>query len=169
MFLLSLPRWVYAVLAVIVVIISTYFFGYDKGWNKRDAEMQAEIAKKNEEARAIERSMSEKLNNTATQLQEANDVVNKKQSALDAAIRAGRVRLPAASCVQAPAAPAPASTNSPETRSEPNRQADPAADAERATLQAIAEIVAQGDRNTAQLNACIDAYNEARNLLNGNK
>jgi hypothetical protein len=29
--------------------------------------------------------------------------------------------------------------------------------------------VAQGDKNTAQLNACIDAYNDVRNLLNGNK
>jgi len=79
------------------------------------------------------------------------------------------VRLPTSSCVQAPTSPTPAPTNSPETRSQPDRQADQASDAERATLQAIAEIVAQGDRNTAQLNACIDAYNDVRNLLNGNK
>jgi uncharacterized membrane-anchored protein YhcB (DUF1043 family) len=166
MFLLSLPRWVYAVLAVIVIIISTYFFGYDKGWNKRDAEMQAEIAKKNEEARQTEQKLNEQINTTATKLQETNNVVNQKQTDLNRLIAAGRVRLPAPSCVQAPASPAPAPANSTETRSEPNRQADQASDAERATLQAIAEIVAQGDKNTAQLNACIDAYEQVRQLTN---
>jgi len=169
MFLLSLPRWVYAVLAVIVIIISTYFFGYDKGWNKRDAEMQAEIAKKNEEARQTEQKLNEQINTTAAKLQETNNVVNQKQTDLNRLIAAGRVRLPAPSCVQAPASPTPAPANSPETRSEPDRPTDQASDAERATLQAIAEIVAQGDKNTAQLNACIDAYNDVRNLLNGNK
>lgn len=169
MFLLSLPRWVYAVLAVIVIIISTYFFGYDKGWNKRDAEMQAEIAKKNEEARQTEQKLNEQINTTAAKLQETNNVVNQKQTDLNRLIAAGRVRLPAPSCVQAPASAAPAPANSPETRSEPDRPTDQASDAERATLQAIAEIVAQGDKNTAQLNACIDAYNDVRNLLNGNK
>jgi uncharacterized membrane-anchored protein YhcB (DUF1043 family) len=167
MFLLSLPRWVYAVIAVIVLFVGTYFFGYDKGWNKRDAEMQAEIAKKNEEARQTEQKLNEQINTTAAKLQETNNVVNQKQTDLNRLIAAGRVRLPAPSCVQAPASPAPAPTNSPETRSEPNRQTDQASDAERATLQAIAEIVAQGDKNTAQLNACIDAYNDVRNLLNG--
>ncbi len=34
-------------------------------------------------------------------------------------------------------------------------------------VTAIAEIVAQGDRNTIALNACVDSYNEVRNLLNG--
>jgi LysM repeat protein len=129
--------------------------------------MQIEIAKKNEESRAIERNMTEKLNTTATKLQEANNVVTQKQTDLTRLIAAGRVRLPATSCVQAPAAATPAPANSTETRSEPNRQVDQASDAERATLQAIAEIVAQGDKKTDQLNACIDAYNDARNLLNG--
>ena len=167
MFLLSLPRWVYAVLAVIVLFVGTYFFGYDKGWNKRDAEMQAEIAKKNEEARQTEQKLTEQINTTATKLQETTNVVNQKQTDLNRLIAAGRVRLPTPSCVQTPAAPAVATTNSPETRSEPDRPSNEASDAERATLAAIAEIVAQGDRNAAQLNACIDAYNEARNIING--
>ena len=33
----------------------------------------------------------------------------------------------------------------------------------------IAEIIAQGDRNTAQLNACIDSYNKVMGIINGNK
>jgi len=149
-----------------VILFGTYRGGYHFGWSDRDAEMQIEIARKNEESRKTELKLTEQINSTATKLQETTNVVNQKQSALDAAIRAGRVRISAPSCVQAPAS-TPAAPTNPETRSEPDRQADQASDAERATLQAIAEIVAQGDRNTAQLNACIDAYNDVRNLLNG--
>jgi hypothetical protein len=163
MFGIPLP-WL--LVGLCITLFGTYRGGYHFGWTDRDKEMQIQIAKKNEEAREIERNMTEKLNTTATKLQEANNVVTQKQTDLTRLIAAGRVRLPASSCVQAPAAAAPAPANSPETRSEPNRQADPAADAERATLQAIAEIVAQGDRNTAQLNACIDAYEQVRQLTN---
>jgi hypothetical protein len=124
-------------------------------------------SKKNEEARATEQKLGEQINTNATKLLEANNVLTEKQSALDRAIRSGRVRLPTASCQQAASSPTIATADSKETRSEPDRQADSASNAERETLAAIAEIVAQGDRNTLQLNACIDAYNEVRNLLNG--
>jgi hypothetical protein len=166
MFGIPLP-WLLAGLCI--TLFGTYRGGYHFGWSDRDKEMQIEIARKNEESRQTELKLTEQINSTATKLQETTNVVNQKQSALDAAIRNGRVRLPTSSCVQAPASTAPAPTNSPETGSKPDRQVDQASDAERATLQAIAEIVAQGDRNTAQLNACIDAYNDVRNLLNGNK
>ena len=150
-----------------LALFGTYRGGYHFGWSDRDKEMQIEIARKNEESRAKEQQLTEQINTTATKLQETTNVVNQKQTDLNRLIAAGRVRLPTPSCVQTPAAPTAAAPNSPETRSEPDRQADQASDAERATLAAIAEIVAQGDRNTAQLNACIDAYNEARNIING--
>lgn len=149
-----------------VILFGTYRGGYHFGWSDRDAEMQIEIARKNEESRKTELKLTEQINSTATKLQETTNVVNQKQSALDSAIRAGRVRISAPSCVQAPTS-TPAAPTNPETRSEPDRAPDTASDAERATLQAIAEIVAQGDRNTAQLNACIEAYDNVRNLLNG--
>jgi hypothetical protein len=149
-----------------VILFGTYRGGYHFGWADRDAEMQIEIARKNEESRQTEQKLTEQINSTATKLQETTNVVNQKQSALDSAIRAGRVRISAPSCVQAPTS-TPAAPSNPETGSKPDRQADQTSDAERATLQAIAEIVAQGDKNTAQLNACIDAYNDVRNLLNG--
>ena len=164
MFGIPLP-WL--LVGLCITLFGTYRGGYHFGWSDRDKEMQIEIARKNEESRAKEQQLNEQINTTATKLQETTNVVNQKQTDLNRLIAAGRVRLPTPSCVQTPAAPAVATTNSPETRSEPNRQADQASDAERATLAAIAEIVAQGDRNTAQLNACIDAYNEARNIING--
>lgn len=166
MFGLPLP-WV--LVGLFFVVFGTYRGGYHFGWSDRDKEMQIEIARKNEESRQTELKLTEQINTTATKLQETTNVVNQKQSDLNRLIAAGRVRLPTPSCVQTTASTPVATTNSPETRSEPDRAVDQPSDAERATLQAIAEIVAQGDRNTAQLNACIDAYNDVRNLLNDNK
>jgi len=163
MFGIPLP-WL--ILGVVIALFGSYRGGYHFGWSDRDAEMQIEIARKNEESRKTEQKLTEQLNTTASKLLETTNVVNQKQTALDSAIRAGRVRIPTASCVQAPTSTAPATTDT-KAGSEPDRQTNEASDAERATLLAIAEIVAQGDRNTAALNACIDSYNEVRNLLNG--
>ena len=165
MFGIPLP-WLLVGLAI--SLFGTYRGGYHFGWSDRDKEMQIEIAKKNEESRATEQKLNEQLNTTATKLMETTNVVNQKQSALDRAIRDGRVRLNTSSCVQAPTS-TPIATTDTKATSEPDRAPDPTPDAERATLQAIAEIVAQGDRNTAALNACIESYDQVRNLLNDSK
>jgi hypothetical protein len=152
----------------ICIVLGTYKYGTYTGYKERDAEMQAEIARLNEESRAKEQKLAQDLNNTSSQLREANDVVTKKQTDLDAAIRAGRVRLNSSSCVQAATSAASASRDSQEAGSKPNGQANSSIDEqERQTLAAIAEIIAQGDRNTAQLNACIDAYQKIRETING--
>jgi hypothetical protein len=164
MFPIPLP-WL--IVGVIVSLFGTYQVGHHYGWLERDNDMKIAIAKKNEESRATEQKLGEQLNTNATKLQEATNAITQKQSALDRAIRSGRVRLPTASCQQAASSSTIATADSKETRSEPDRQTDTASNAERETLIAIAEIVAQGDRNTLQLNSCIDAYNEVRNLLNG--
>jgi len=165
MFGIPLP-WV--LVGLCITLFGTYRGGYHFGWSDRDKEMQIEIARKNEESRQTEQKLNEQLNTTASKLLEVNNVVNQKQSALDRAIRDGRVRLSSSSCVQAPTSAPIAPTDTKATR-EPDRTPDEPSDAERATLQAIAEIVAQGDRNTAALNACVDSYNQMRDLLNGNK
>ena len=162
MFGIPLP-WV--LVGLFFALFGTYRGGYHFGWSDRDKEMQIEIARKNEESRQTEQKLNEQLNTTASKLLEVNNVVTQKQSALDRAIRDGRVRLPAPSCVQAPTSTPIAPTDTKAT-SEPDRTPDTASDAERATLQAIAEIVAAGDRNTAALNACVESYENVRNLLN---
>ena len=160
----GIPK-VYLILAALVAAIGIYFFGHHKGWVQRDMEMQVEIAKKNEESRAKEQALNQQINDTSSKLLEANNVLDKKSTDLDRAIRAGRVRFPSSSCVQAPTSSPSAAPNSQETGSKPVGQADQTAD-DRATLAAIAEIVAQGDKNTAQLNACIEAYDQVRSQIN---
>jgi len=155
------------IVGVLISLFGTYRVGHHYGWLERDNDMKLAIAKKNEESRKTEQKLTEQLNTNATKLEEVNNVVNQKQSALDRAIRAGRVRLNTSSCVSTPTNPTTTASNQ-EATSQPDRQADTASDAERETLAAIAEIVAQGDKNTAALNACIESYDQVRNLLNAN-
>jgi hypothetical protein len=162
MFPIPLP-WL--IVGVLVSLFGTYQVGHHYGWLERDNDMKIAIAKKNEEARQIEQNMGEKLNQQSLKLQEANDAINKKTSALAVANRAGKLRLCPPSNLQAPTSASIATTDTKAT-SEPDRQANEPSDAERATIDAIAEIVAQGDKNTVALNACIDSYNDIRNLLN---
>ena len=154
------------IVGVLVSLFGTYRVGHHYGWLERDNDMKIAIAKKNDEARQIEQNMSEKLNQQSVKLQEATNAINQKTTALAVANRAGKLRLCPSSNVQAPTSASPTPTNTEATR-EPDRQADTASDAERATIEAIAEIVAQGDRNTAALNACVDSYNSMRDLING--
>ena len=165
MFPIPLP-WL--IVGVLVSLFGTYRVGHHYGWLERDNDMKIAIAKKNEEARQIEQNMGEKLNQQSVKLQEANDAINKKTTALAVANRAGKLRLCPSSNVQTPTNTASTSADSKAT-SQPDRQTNEPSDAERATIDAIAEIVAQGDKNTAALNACVDSYNQMRDLLNVSK
>ena len=149
--------WV--ILGAILVAVSVYFYGHHKGWDDRDIEMQAEIAVKNEEARVKEQELTKQLNENSTKLQEANNAITEKQSSLDRAIRAGRVRLPSTSCVQTSSSATPASGDSAKAGSESDTE----------TLRLIAQIVADGDKAINQLNACIDSYNKVMEAVNGKR
>ena len=163
--MLPLP-WL--IVGVLVSLFGTYRVGHHYGWLERDGDMKIAIAEKNEEARLIEQNMGEKLSQQSLKLQEANDAINKKTTALAVANRAGKLRLCPSSNVQASSSTASTSADSKAT-SQSDRQANEPSDAERATIDAIAEIVAQGDKNTVALNACVDSYNQMRDLLNVSK
>ena len=145
------------ILGAICVAVSVYFYGHHKGWDERDAEMQVEIAVKNEESRVKEQELAKQLNDQSSKLLEANNAITEKQSSLDRAIRAGRVRLPSSSCVQTNGNPPVASGNSNQAASESDTE----------TLRLIAQIAADGDKAINQLNACISAYEAVRSQVNG--
>jgi hypothetical protein len=147
------------ILGAILVAVSVYFYGHHKGWDDRDIEMQAEIAVKNEEARVKEQELTKQLTENSTKLMEANNAITEKQSSLDRAIRAGRVRLPSTSCVQASSSPTPSSGDSPKAGSESDTE----------VLRLIAQIIADGDKAINQLNACIDSYNKVMEAVNGKR
>jgi hypothetical protein len=156
------------IVGVLISLFGSYRVGHHYGWLERDGDMKIAIAKKNEESRKTEQELNEQINQNATKLLEATNAINQKTSALAVANRAGKLRLCPTSYVQAPTS-SPVATTDTKATSEPDRPTDQPSDAERATIEAIAEIVAQGDKNTVALNACVDSYNQMRDLLNGNK
>jgi hypothetical protein len=154
MFGIPLP-WL--IIGVLISLFGTYRGGYHFGWSDRDAEMQIAIAKKNEEARELEKNMTSKLSDNETKLRKAQDEIAKKQSAMHELARTGKLRLPTASCPQTSSNTASSAGNSDSTQSELERQ----------TIEALIDIATEGDKAITKLNSCITAYNEVRNLVNG--
>lgn len=153
MFGIPLP-WL--ILGVSVALFGSYRSGYHFGWSDRDTEMQIAIAKKNAEARELEKTMSSKLADKETELRKAQDDIVKKQSAMHELARTGRLRLPAPSCPQASAStPAPVGDKQDATESE------------QSLIRSLIDLAADGDKAATKLNSCIDSYNEVRSLING--
>jgi hypothetical protein len=145
------------IVGVLVALFGTYRGGYHFGWENRDQEMQIEIAKKNEEARELEKNMTSKLADKEAALRKANNEISKKQSAMRELANTGRLRLPTTSCVQASPSAAPATGDS---RDEPS-------ELERQTINTLIDLVAEGDKAITKHKACVAAYNEMRELVNG--
>ena len=157
MFGIPLP---YIALAIGIALFGSYRGGYHFGWEDRDNDMKIAIAKKNDEARAKEKELGEKLQDQETKLRKAQDDVKKKQSAMHELARTGRLRLPAPSCPQ---------NNSSATIATGNTQPSQpdASESERQTIAALIDIAAEGDKAITKLNACASAYEEVRRLVNG--
>ena len=147
------------IISAMVALFGTYRGGYHFGWEDRDQEMQIEIAKKNEEARELEKNMAQKLADKETELRKAKNEISKKQSAMRELANTGRLRLPTASCVQ----------TSTDTSTPAGNSRDEPTDLERQTIAALIDIVAEGDKAIVKHNACVAAYNEMRELVNGKR
>ena len=148
------------IVGVLVSIFGSYRVGHHYGWLERDNDMKIAIAQKNDEARAKEKELGEKLQDQETKLRKAQDDVKKKQSAMHELARTGRLRLPAPSCPQNNSSATTATGNTQPSQSD-------ASESERQTIAALIDIAAEGDRAITKLNACASAYEEVRRLVNG--
>jgi hypothetical protein len=157
MFGIPLP---YIALAICIALFGSYRGGYHFGWQDRDNDMKLAIAKKNDEARAKEKELGEKLQDQETKLRKAQDDIVKKQSAMHELARTGRLRLPAPSCPQASPSATIATGN-------PQPSQPDATESEREVIAALIDIAAEGDKAITKLNACASAYEEVRRLVNG--
>ena len=157
MFGIPLP---YIALAIGIALFGSYRGGYHFGWEDRDNDMKLAIAQKNDEARAKEKELGEKLQDQETKLRKAQDDVKKKQSAMHELARTGRLRLPAPSCPQA-------STSSSTPTGNPQPIDPPQTESERQIIEALIDIAAEGDKAITKLNACAAAYEEVRRIVNG--
>ena len=157
MFGIPLP-WL--ILGVSVALFGTYRSGYHFGWEDRDGDMKIAIAKKNNEARMLEQNMASKLSDQETLLRKAQNEIVKKQSAMHELARTGKLRLPTASCPQASAS---ATTTAGNTQPSESDQSE----SERTLISALIDLAADGDKAIVKLNSCVEAYNQVRDLING--
>ena len=156
MFPIPLP-WL--IIGAMVALFGSYQTGHHYGWLERDEDMQIEIAKKNEEAREIEKNMTIKLADKETALRKAKNEISKKQSAMRELANTGRLRLPTTSCVQTSTGSTPTTGDSGADASELERQ----------TIATLIDIVAEGDKAIVKHAQCVAAYNEMRELVNGKR
>jgi len=148
--------WV--LLGVVLALLGSFGSGYYKGEQDEYERQQIEIARLNEQARETEQRMGEVAQTYAQTLRKANDVAKVKENKLRNDIVSGKLRLFVP--VQTPECAVPATEDTPvavgdtETRAE----LDPR------IAESLVDLTSRGDQAIRSLNACIDQYNEMRNM-----
>ena len=155
-----LNPWV--ILSILFALGGALTGGYYKGVHSEQDRQKLVIATLNEQARAKEQALVTAVNNTATQLVKVNQDAKIQIAKRDAAISSGALKLrvpikPTVCPVQAAGDPAPASGNSGQATAELDSE----------IARSLVAITDQGDANTRQLNACIDAYQALTQTLKG--
>jgi hypothetical protein len=150
----------YVLLGIVLSILSAFGGGYFKGKHDEVVKQQLEIAALNAQARAKEQALISAVSTQASKLQKANYDAKLAAKERDTAIASGalKLRLPVKSpvCpVQTPGDPTPP----------PGDSVQAGAELDATTAQSLVAITDQGDANTRQLNACIDAYNAVYQTL----
>ena len=154
--------WV--LLGILMAVLSAAGSGYYKGQHDENTRQQVEIAGLNAIARTKEAALTTAVTSTATALRTSNDKARQISKERDLAIASGalRLRLP----VKAPVCPVHTATDTP---AESRDSVQTSAELDGETAKSLVAITDQGDANTRQLNACIDAYNAAYQTLKGMK
>ena len=154
--------WV--ILGFVLSVTMSFGGGYFKGKHDENVSQQLEIAALNAEARVKEQALITAIQTQSTKLQKANQDAKLAQQKRNADIDSGalKLRLP----VKAPVCPVPTSDDPPAT---PRDSVQATAELDTETAKSLVAITDQGDANTRQLNACIDAYNAAYQTLKGTK
>ena len=154
-----LNPWV--ILSLICAFLSVGAFSYSKGADSEHERQQIEIAKLNDEARQKEHALTAAVNAQSTQLMKANQnaklLLQKRNSDIDSGALKLRVPVQTTCPVSASTDATVASGNSVQATAELDRE----------IAKSLVAITDQGDANTRQLNACIDAYNSAYQTLKG--
>jgi hypothetical protein len=150
----------YVLLGIVIAVLGSFTSGYYKGSNDELDRQQLEIAALNAEARVKEQALVSAIQTQATKLQKANQDAKLAKLKRDADIDSGalRLRIP----VKAANCPIPTTTD---TAPAAGDSVQASAELDREVAKSLVAITDQGDANTRQLNACIDAYNTVYQTL----
>ena len=149
-------------IAILLSLLASFGAGYYKGGTDEYVKQQIEIARLNNEARETERKMADDAKELETKLKKAEDDAKTQASKRNAAIDSGalKLRIP----VKTPVCPV---STTADAASPPRDSVQATAELDRETAKSLVAITDQGDANTRQLNACIDAYNAVYQTLKG--
>ena len=152
--------WV--LLGILMAVLSAFGGGYLKGSNDEVTRQQLEIAALNAEARQKEQVLVSAIQTQTAKLQKANQDAKLAKLKRDADIDSGtlKLRIP----VKAANCPIPTTTD---TAPAAGDSVQASAELDPTIAKSLIAITDQGDSNTRQLNACIDAYNTAYQTLKG--
>ena len=150
----------YVLLGIVIAVLGSFTSGYYKGSNDELDRQQLEIAQLNAEARVKEQALVSEIQIQATKLQKANQDAKLAKLKRDADIDNGtlKLRIP----VKAANCPIPTTTDTTPTAGD---SVQASAELDREIAKSLIAITDQGDSNTRQLNACIDAYNTVYQTL----
>ena len=153
-----LNPWV--LLGLLVAFLGVGATGYQTGKTAERERQQIQIAKLNEAAREKEQALVQAVHTQATQFVKANNdaklLSQKRSTDISAGVIKLRVPIKSPVCpVQAAGDPTPPAGNSVQATAELDRE----------VAKSLVAITEQGDANTRQLNACIDAYESVRKSL----
>ena len=148
--------WV--ILGIFVAVMSSFGAGYFTGEQNEYERQQLEIAALNAKAKETEQTMAKVAQTYAETLRKANHVAKIKETRLRDDIATGtlslRVAVKTPQCaLQAATDTAPASGDTETTAELDGRVA-----------QALVDITSRGDQAIRSLNACIDQYDQMRNM-----
>jgi prophage endopeptidase len=151
----------YVLLGVVLAVLSAFGGGYYKGGEDERVTQELEIATLNAQARQKEQALTAAVNAQASQLTKATQNAKLLQAKRNTDIDSGALRLRVP--VQSPVC---AVSTAPDATPAPRDSVQASAELDRETAKALIAITDQGDANTRQLNACIDAYNTAFQAIN---
>lgn len=152
--------WV--LLALFVAFLGVGAGGYSKGKHSEQQRQQIEIARLNAEARQKEQALVSAVTIQATQLVKANNEAKILSQKRNTAISDGTLKLRVPAKTTCPTVPA-----APDTAVASGDSVQAGAELDPTIARSIVAITDQGDANTRQLNACIDAYNAVYQTLKG--
>jgi cobalamin biosynthesis Mg chelatase CobN len=148
----------WAILGVVLAMLSAFGTGYWKGKDDEQARQQTEIARLNTEARETEQRMAAVAQTYAQTLRKANDVARIKETKLRTDLASGERKLFIP--IKAPDCPVPATADAPA----PSGSAETRAELDPRIAQSLVDLTSRGDQAIRQLNTCIDQYEKVRSM-----
>ena len=151
----------YVALAIVFALLGAFGSGYYKGSEAEIEQQQIEVAKLNSEARQKEKALVAAVQTQAVQLVKANNDAKLAQQKRNSDIDSGalKLRIPIKTTVY------PVSTAG-DTQSASGTDTG-TAELQPETAKDILAIGDDADQTVRKLNACIQAYNQVREMMKG--